>query len=283
MRLSILYRGPLSSCNYGCDYCPFAKREEGPEALEQDRAALERFVARVAELVDLRLSILFTPWGEALVRRWYRDAFVALSALPHVEKVAAQTNLAGPTEFLDRCDRSKVALWATFHPSQISRERFVAKVRGLVERGIRLSVGTVAVAGSFEEIEALRREVPPEVYVWVNAAKRVHGPYSEEELARLTQVDPLFLLNTVAHESLGQRCFAGERVVAVDGEGTLRRCHFVPSAIGNLYRDDFREALFPRPCPNASCGCHIGYVHLARLGLDQTFAGGLLERIPAGR
>jgi hypothetical protein len=94
-------------------------------------------------------------------------------------------------------------------------------------------------------------------------------------------VDPLFGLNTVAHESLGQRCFAGERAVAVDGEGTLRRCHFVADPIGNLYRDDFRDALKPRPCPNATCGCHIGYVHLERLRLDRTFEGGLLERIPS--
>ena len=28
MNLSILYRGPLSSCNYGCEYCPFAKHRE---------------------------------------------------------------------------------------------------------------------------------------------------------------------------------------------------------------------------------------------------------------
>ena len=28
VRYNILYRGPLSSCNYACDYCPFAKRAE---------------------------------------------------------------------------------------------------------------------------------------------------------------------------------------------------------------------------------------------------------------
>ena len=28
VRYNILYRGPLSSCNYGCEYCPFAKHAE---------------------------------------------------------------------------------------------------------------------------------------------------------------------------------------------------------------------------------------------------------------
>jgi len=47
MNLSILYRGPLSSCNYACGYCPFAKRTETPTELAHDRACLERFVAWV--------------------------------------------------------------------------------------------------------------------------------------------------------------------------------------------------------------------------------------------
>ncbi len=44
LTLSILYRGPLSSCNYDCPYCPFAKRQETAAELLVDRAALERFV-----------------------------------------------------------------------------------------------------------------------------------------------------------------------------------------------------------------------------------------------
>ncbi len=48
MSLSILYRGPLSSCNYGCDYCPFAKHHETATELARDRRALERFTDWVA-------------------------------------------------------------------------------------------------------------------------------------------------------------------------------------------------------------------------------------------
>ena len=35
--LSILYRGPLRSCNYACGYCPFAKQEAEPSVLAADR------------------------------------------------------------------------------------------------------------------------------------------------------------------------------------------------------------------------------------------------------
>ena len=42
--LSILWRGPLASCNYGCAYCPFAKKVDSRAELARDRRALERFV-----------------------------------------------------------------------------------------------------------------------------------------------------------------------------------------------------------------------------------------------
>jgi hypothetical protein len=68
----------------------------------------------------------------------------------------------------------------------------------------------------------------------------------------------------------------------VDGEGTVRRCHFVPEILGNLYDGSFRTALGPRPCPKPACDCHIGYVHMPELPLYDVFAGGILERIPTG-
>jgi hypothetical protein len=69
-------------------------------------------------------------------------------------------------------------------------------------------------------------------------------------------------------------------VIAVDGDGTIRRCHFVREPIGNLYEDGWKAALRRRPCPNATCGCHIGYVHMDDLGLDRVFGDGVLERVP---
>src|SRR5690606_35932586 len=36
--LTLLYRGPLASCDYDCAYCPFDKRRDSPERLRADRA-----------------------------------------------------------------------------------------------------------------------------------------------------------------------------------------------------------------------------------------------------
>jgi len=278
--LAILYRGPLASCNYDCRYCPFAKRHDPPALLRQDRAALERFTEWVAGTDDVRQSVLFTPWGEGLTRRWYRDAMVSLSLLPHVDRVVIQTNLATRVGWLAAADPSSAALWTTYHPGQVSRDRFLARCRDLAALGIRYSVGVVGLPEHLAEARALRAALPAEVYLWVNAAEGRR--YDAAEEAAWTALDPLFGYSVRPHSSLGRPCQAGQTAVSVLGDGTVRRCHFIAEPIGNLYDGSWRSALRPRACTNVRCDCHIGYVHLEPLGLREVFAGGLLERIPAG-
>ncbi len=279
MKLAVLYRGPLASCNYGCAYCPFAKRHDPPELLRADRAALERFAGWVTATTDVRLSVLFTPWGEGLTRSWYRDTIVALSQLEHVDRVAIQTNLAARVDWLAGADRSRAALWATYHPGQVSRERFLERCARLRELGVRFSAGVVGLPEHLDDARALRAALPGEVYLWVNAAEGHR--YDAAQEAQWTAIDPLFGHSVRPHLSLDRPCHAGETAISVDGDGTVRRCHFIAEPIGNLYDGSWRPALRPRACVNAICDCHIGYVHLKPLGLRTVFAGGVLERIPA--
>lgn len=283
MHLSLLYRGPLSSCNYGCPYCPFAKHQESDAEHRADAEALARFLDwACSQTGTMELSVFFTPWGEALIRKRYQHALVHLTRMPHVRRAAIQTNLSSRLDWIADCDRTKLALWATYHPTQISRARFLAQCRELDRLDARYSVGVVGLKEHFAEIEALRRALPDRVYLWINAYKRVPDYYTPAELDHLTGLDPLFPLNTIRHASRGLACRTGDTVVSVDGDGTLRRCHFVREPIGSLYDPGWQVALQPRPCPNETCGCHIGYVHLEHLGLDRVFGGGVLERIPKG-
>jgi hypothetical protein len=281
MDLTILYRGPLASCDYDCPYCPFAKRRDSPDRLRADRADLDRFTTWAREQTGDRLSVLFTPWGEGLTRSWYREALVGLSHEPHIDRVAIQTNLSCRTEWLDRADRDTVALWCTYHPGQTPYERFLDKTRRLAGMGIRFSVGVVGLPEHLEHARRLRGELPEEVYLWVNAAEG--HTYTDEEAAVWTGLDPLFPFSRHPHRSAGRACRTGSTVVSVDGGGTVRRCHFVKAELGNLYDGSFRAALAPRPCPLAVCDCHIGYVHLETLPLYDVFAGGVLERVPTPR
>jgi MoaA/NifB/PqqE/SkfB family radical SAM enzyme len=281
---NILYRGPLSSCNYGCTYCPFAKRTETARELEGDRQSLSKFVdwtETIQKIEDrLTLGILFTPWGEALVRSWYRQAMIRLSHQPNILRVACQTNLSFPLKWLSEANFESLALWCTFHPTETTIDRFLAKVFELRLMGVRLSVGVVGLKEHFAEIERLRSRLPQDVYLWVNAYKRDINYYNETDVLFLRSIDKHFDTNNHRHASHGFDCFAGETTFTVDGAGTMRRCHFIDTPIGNIFDSDWQSSLIPRKCSNEHCGCHIGYVHLKRLKLNEVYGSGLLERIP---
>lgn len=280
-RLAILYRGPLDSCNYACSYCPFAKREPARGVLERDRRDLARFVAWAQAAARWDLEVLFTPYGEALIWPHYQDAMVALSRCDHVRQVSIQTNASGRLAFLDATDRSRVSLWISWHPTEIAREAFVARVTGLHRAGTRLSVGAVAVPDHLEQVEALRAALPGSIPMWINAQKP-GVRYPEAERARWRAIDPAFDVDARRHLTRGAACLTGEDTVSVAGDGTITRCHFVPDVLGNLYRDDLAAILRPRPCSRARCDCWIGYSNLPALDLRRSFAGdGLLARIRA--
>ncbi|HSH01858.1 MAG TPA: STM4011 family radical SAM protein [Anaerolineae bacterium] len=278
--LRILYRGPLASCNYSCWYCPFAKQNDTAADHRADELALARFVAWAGgQAKEWRLGIFFTPWGEALHLRRYQYAFQLLTRMSHVERVAIQTNLSCRWEWLDNCIADKVALWATYHPQEVELKTFIRQVHYARAAGARLSVGAVGLRENQQAIETLRTSLPDEIYVWINAYKRVSDYYTLDLQAAYTAIDPLFPINMSRHPSLGQYCHAGEHVISVDGHGTMRRCHFIDQPIGNIYEMNWADALKPRNCTNETCGCHIGYVHMPALGLIDKFGDGILERI----
>jgi MoaA/NifB/PqqE/SkfB family radical SAM enzyme len=279
-RLGVLWRGPLDSCNYDCAYCPFAKRKASKRVLDADRAALQRFVGWVGSASRWSLEVLLTPYGEALIWPWYREALVRMSHVPHVRRVAIQTNGSAPLDFLADADRERVRLWISWHPTEIPADRFAARARALHEAGIGFSVGAVAVPEHLSAVEALREALPAAVPMWINAQKP-GVRYDAEATARWSALDPAFPLDARPHRTRGRPCATGEEVVSVDGDGVVRRCHFVDEVLGNLYEADLADMLRPRPCPRARCDCYIGYAHLPDLDLRAAYGDDLLARMRA--
>ncbi len=280
MNLAILYRGPLSSCNYHCRYCPFAKRTESRQQLDRDQQSLRQFTGWLGRQEQHRWRVLFTPWGEALRRAWYRRAVAELTHQPHLESVAVQTNLSCGLGWIDGCQVDRLALWATYHPTEADREPFVAKVERLRASGVRVSVGMVGVPEFLDQALALRRELPDDVYLWINAQQPRARPYTPEETAAFSAIDPQFSLTVRPHRSLGRPCRTGELSFTVDGRGDMRRCHFVDDVIGNIHDAKWERALRPRACPRRYCHCFLGTAQLEADSLTSIFGSTLLERLP---
>ncbi|MCU6708264.1 STM4011 family radical SAM protein [Paenibacillus sp. J5C_2022] len=282
MKATIYYRGSLTSCNYDCPYCPFSKNKDSAATLAKDKEQLLRFIAwvREQELAGHELYIFFNPYGEGLIHRWYREGMAALSHMPHVRKVVIQTNLSANVNWTDTLHREKAAFWVTYHPGQCKEEAFVAQCTELYKQGISFSVGTVGVRSAFEAIASIRRRLPQDVYVWVNAFKDVPDYYTVEEAEELRRLDPLFDLNRADYDSLGKRCMAGEDVFYVLGSGRVKRCYKDRAVIGDLYRDGLEGLSKQRLCRMKQCGCYIGYKHMPELAMADWYGDGLLERVP---
>src|SRR5262249_44859231 len=155
---------------------------ESAAELSNDRAALERFVGWIGANADFPMGILFTPWGEALVRPWYQDALVRLTRLPHVQRAAAQTNGRWPLRWLELADLDRLALWLTYHPTEITRAAFLERCRELRSLGVRFSVGMVAIRDRLDEARRLRDELPADTYFWLNAYKDGGAGYTVDEI-----------------------------------------------------------------------------------------------------
>lgn len=277
--LKILYRGPLESCNYDCSYCPFAKKKNTREELAFDHACLLKFEKWVSKQ-DRDISLLFTPWGEALIRKYYQESLVRLSWLPNVKKVCIQTNLSCPLAWTGKVNTKTFALWTTFHPTETPVDKFIGQCQQLLENNIHFSVGIVGKKENFSFIQTLKDKLPPTIYLWVNAYKRQPNYYSSTEKNWLQEIDPLFSFNNTIYRTKGKGCEAGETSISIDGAGNVTRCHFIKEHLGNIYDQPLDTMLRTRPCTNDCCRCYIGYINLRELDLNRIYSNRMLERIP---
>lgn len=277
---TLIYRGPLDTCNYNCIYCPFTKNKPHEETLKLDLQSLERFVNWIENKKENIFSILFTPWGEALTYPWYKDAIHHLSKLSNIKKVVIQTNLSAQLEWLVDVVKSKVALWCTYHPLNVEQGDFLSKTEELYSIGIRHSIGIVGLKEFIGDAEKIRERLNKETYFWVNAYKRESNYYSKTDLTRLLKIDPYFYINYQSHESIGHSCQCGKSVFSINGNGDITRCHFVKDKLGNIYTSNIEDTVKCDLCPNNKCQCYIGYIHLDHLSLNKIYGNRKLERIP---
>jgi hypothetical protein len=227
--------------------------------MARDRIQVQRFV-QWAVHSPKRLDILFTPWGEALVRKHYREALLRLSHADAVTRVGIQTNLSLSPHWLHEARVSRVKLWCTYHPDQVRLSLFLRRVQVLLDLDVQFSVGMVAQLEQLDAIRAMRAALPASVYLWLNAWDgRPADYYSATDVAHLSDIDPHFPFNLAPSKSLGAHCRAGHTALSVNGEGQVRPCHFLSTDLGNLYDGSFLAQLRAQPCSNSRCDCYIGY------------------------
>lgn len=259
----ITYRGSLRSCNYTCEYCPFSKRRATEKELLQDQQGLLRFVEKIEEAgFQEPVSLLFAPYGEAMIHQHYWNAFSRLSRLKQVTRISCQTNLSfNGGAFLsylneEGADLDKVSLWASFHPSMTTAEEFAAKAELLAE-DIRLCAGMVGDPASVEQMKRLKELLPGDVYFWINQRDGLSRKYTRKEIEVFTDMDPLFPLELKRYSTMNRRCRGGVSSIFVEADGRVSPCNRSKITLGNFYGDC--RLLEDCEACGGICDCFLAY------------------------
>ncbi len=258
----ILYRGSLKSCNYSCSYCPFAKHPSSAREMEKDRMDWMKFCKSLEERAeDLgRFALMVVPYGEALIHPWYWEGLAFLSRLKQAEVVGVQTNFsfsagqAGKLWREAKGRKEKLRLWATYHPEMVSPARFAKECREAAEEGIALCAGAVGVPENLSLIGELRRCLPDEIYLWINAMDGLKRAYTREEVQAFSAIDPFFIRELSAVPANFKNC---RNRLFVEGNGKMQTCNISGRMPGNWYQEDFS---FPSAvCRQKACSCYLAY------------------------
>lgn len=228
-KISLTWRGCLKSCNYSCSYCPFSKHPISKRELLKDKEQWLSFCKAFEDhALELNLgALLVTPYGEALIHPWYWEGLGRLSRLDSVDMAGAQTNLSFPLEenlrLFDAAGgiREKLCLWATFHPEMTDISSFTSRCRMLKEMGIRICAGAIGVPDQARTLSCLRKELPEDIYLWINPMDGLGRPYTPEETAFFRTIDPYFSAAAACPSADPSMC---RNRIAVEGDGSLRGC-----------------------------------------------------------
>lgn len=259
----LYYRGVLKSCNYSCHYCPFAKRKMNDGELQKDKTALFRFIQWV-ESAPLKkpISIMLTPYGEAMIHRYYWQALARLTKCPQVAKVSVQTNLSfDANEFLtalkdERAVLEKIALWATFHPTMVDEKFFCQKANKLAQV-LDLSVGMVGDINKLPLMMQMKENLSERIYFWLNKMDGASKKLTAAEKDSLAALDKNYLLEERRFACDGNKCLGGKDSFFVESDGALYPCNRNKNCIGNLYQEEpLQQCAY-----HGRCDCFLAYAN----------------------
>lgn len=270
--LNVRFFTDYNVCNYSCEYCISGQSDPNdPRVLANWKIGNYRTIVdaltRLPHVLNVRLGV----GGEFFLNPDLIDGARTLSHAANVRSVNLITNLSFPLRHYRRWfadfDAKKIALVASYHPSQIRNVAEWRATASALAKDVDFSVCTVAyphiLPALAEAIPALRAEgLAVFVQPFLGWLDGVFYPdaYTAEQRA---QMRPLFYSRHDWEYLLeGKRpglCHAGHTSIYVDMTGEVRICGMEiqgPQPIGNLLTGEpLRLYDGPRPCTAPHCRC----------------------------
>jgi len=245
-------------CNYKCPYCynqgdpnnyDFFSVHDGSEWLNAFRSKFE----------GRDLELYFTG-GEVFVYKDFLEFLPKISNEPNVKWIQIDTNGSLTSKYLSILDPQKVSLMMTFHPTQVSLDKFIEEAQKLQEHGVLKMVNYVAYPF---EIETLNKylEKFTKLGIFLNVTWNINAIPEYDDFAwkvicnLTTPEDTNYILRNSVY---GKSCLAGVCYANIDMYGNLYRCHGI-SKIGNIFDNKIELLKEAKPCKTIYCDCSVRY------------------------
>jgi len=255
-------------CNYSCEYC-IAGQNNKTRLNPNFNAARYLEIIKVLATLPFSMNIRIGVTGEYFLSHDLIEGGRFLSNAENVKHVNLITNLSFDyqkyTEFLAGYDHKKIAIVASYHPTQIKNKSKWIRTAQQMNQVFDFAVVLVAYPPLLKELPDFVNELKQEgIEVFVQGYigqyhdQQYPDSYTIEEKSMLRKImysrhDYEFFINS-RRPGL---CNAGFKSIYVNEEGVVYSCGMGKGLkLGNLLESS--EIYFfdgPRPCIHASCLC----------------------------
>lgn len=259
---------PALRCNFSCSYCftrSMKKHAFSEEHFLQAKSVFDK-LSRIEDSLLVRINFD----GETLVDDWAMKIAVHINGITNVKSCEFLTNNSiDPREYLHRLDPQKTYFNCSFHPENISLEKFFEHIDILRQEGIGVIANMVITPQLIRDVpdlcEAFEKKAirfRPCLLIGYYQGKVYPHDYSEDDLEILKEhyYSPIEFEYMKGKSPKGKECFAGVDMLNIFLDGSVRRCSI--SQIGHvsdLVSGKKKLKQKPYPCPHDDCVsfCHI--------------------------
>lgn len=275
------YNGNPCACNYRCPYCQYAEQKgqhfQGP--IEKWRDAFRRTFGN-------RHLVFYFGHGEPMVGKAWFDVVDMVGSEPNWEMRC----ISNISPSLDRLLDSAVAregrlnINASFHPTETTFDKFLAKLLQCREAGIEVPVVYTMYPPFLERLERDVEEFAK--HGFIVHVRRFRGmfegrvypaAYSDEDMIKLARYcDDVTIKYMLSMEPTnGKLSWTGADFCLIDGQGNVGYCDdYWPKefSFGNIFEENVRLNLDAEPFPRepfVSDGTVDGVANICEIGYPQ--------------
>ncbi len=259
-------------CNYNCPYCPqehqrFARTTDGYTAHAFDNFSLQKWCNAFSHhFHDRHLSLIVTGGEPMLDKKNMAPLLKELTSMPTVECIRIDTNASWKPNDYRGVDPQKITLMCTYHPSQTSKEQFLASIKELLNQGYAITlINFVMSKDNFDTFRLMKQEIfELGIPLHPNPLWNSAGQYSDRDLTILKEELPLedYPYRTQIVSPFGHKCLFPSLAYQMDQTGRIQvGCH--PQISGSFFENDLPPTFAGPPlCPQNICVCCSMYSFL---------------------